>query len=85
MYLHAGIELLTEENRERNVRWREMTGVEGGGAVFAIGCSAISVQKKLRKVLFDAIAAVVIVIEQYVRNVLGDDAKNWTIEFKDVQ
>jgi len=41
--------------------------------------------KKLRKVLFDAIAAVVIVIEQYVRNVLGDDAKNWTIEFKDVQ
>ena len=45
MYLHAGIELLTEENRERNVRWREMTGVEGGGAVFAIGCSAISVQK----------------------------------------
>ena len=45
MYLHAGIELLTEENRERNVRWREMTGVEGDGAVFAIGCSAISVQK----------------------------------------
>ena len=36
MYLHAGIELLTEENRERNVRWREMTGVEGDGAVFAI-------------------------------------------------
>ena len=41
--------------------------------------------KKLRKVLFGAVAAVVIVIEQYVRNVLGDDAKNWTIEFKDVQ
>ena len=74
MYLRAGIELLTEENRERNVRWREMTGVEGGGAA-----------KKLRKVLFGAVAAVVIVIEQYVRNVLGDDAKNWTIEFKDVQ
>lgn len=41
--------------------------------------------KKLRKVLFGAVAAIVIVIEQYVRNVLGDDAKNWTIEFKDVQ
>lgn len=41
--------------------------------------------KKLRKVLFGAVAAVVIVMEQYVRNVLGDDAKNWTIEFKDVQ
>ena len=41
--------------------------------------------KKLRKVLFGAVSAVVIVIEQYVRNVLGDDAKNWTIEFKDVQ
>ena len=40
---------------------------------------------QLRKVLFGAVAAVVIVIEQYVRNVLGDDAKNWTIEFKDVQ
>ena len=25
------------------------------------------------------------ILEQYVRNVLGDDAKNWTIEFKDVQ
>ena len=61
MYLRAGIELLTEENRERNVRWREMTGVEGGGAVFAIGCSAISVQKKLRKVLFGDVAAIVTV------------------------
>ena len=25
------------------------------------------------------------ILEQYMRNVLGDDAKNWTIEFKDVQ
>lgn len=85
MYLHAGIELLTEENRERNVRWREMTGVEGGGAVFCDRLFGDLSAKKLRKVLFGAVAAIVIVIEQYVRNVLGDDAKNWTIEFKDVQ